>query len=191
MEEYRHFTGATEEELWQQVEQDFAKDPDPFEYSAILTQGGRDVTLVIDIDPGGGFENGYESTVLSAPFHNADHFKFALHHEGFLDEIGKFFGMQDLEIGDAAFDAAVVVKSSDATRIRTLLQDGALRSTLQELTDFTFEIVLPHGEETEQNHSQLRLTLNDGVNDPESLRPLYRAFFQTLVALEPSPVPMG
>ena len=57
--------------------------------------GNRKIVLEIDIDLGGGFESGYETTVFSADLHTAPAFRFAIHEQHFTDEIGKFFGVEE------------------------------------------------------------------------------------------------
>ena len=91
--------GSGEDEIWQQINDQFLQNSDPLEYTAIIEQENRKVILDIDIDLGGGFESGYETTSLTAPLHHTTDFKFAIHEEHFTDEIGKFFGMQDVVIG--------------------------------------------------------------------------------------------
>ncbi len=55
--------------------------------------------------------------------------------EGFLTGIRKFFGAQDLEIGDPAFDARYVIQGSPSTWVREALSPDVRRSldTLREL----------------------------------------------------------
>jgi hypothetical protein len=187
MEDVKTFTGATEAEIWQQLEADWAADPDPLEYRAILRQAGHKVLLDIDIDLGGGFESGIETTSFSAAFDNPENFQFGLHHESFLDEVGKFLGMQDIPIGDAEFDANIVVKASDEAKIKAILANGTVRSALVPLSDFTFGISLAHGIGETGTRSTLDLVLNEGVTDLGRLRLLYSAFFQTLVQLPSHP----
>lgn len=44
-----------------------------------------------------------------------------LTREGMLTSVAKFFGAQDIELGDATFDGSVVVKGRDASRVRDFL----------------------------------------------------------------------
>jgi hypothetical protein len=65
MQEPKIISGSTEQEIWPLIESDL-NDDDLYLYNAIIKQGSKEVLLVIDIDPGGGFEGGSESTQLSA-----------------------------------------------------------------------------------------------------------------------------
>src|SRR5688500_11797581 len=43
-------------------------------------------------------------TRMRAPYVNPNSFRFTIYRKGFFSGIGKFFGMQDIEIGDQQFD---------------------------------------------------------------------------------------
>lgn len=182
METRRNLTGNNEPELWQQLEADLAQSADFLEYRAILHQGGQEIFLDIDSDPGGGFEGGFYQTALTASFSNPDHFLFALHHANFLDELGKFLGLQDIETGHPDFDQAIVVKANDETKVRTLLADESVRAALLSLPDFTFHTVLPHHEAPGNDACNLELRTGEVIAD-HRLRGVYNAFFRVLIAL--------
>jgi hypothetical protein len=184
MQDVRHITGETEDQLWQQLEADLAQNSEDLEYEAVLEHGGHTFRLDIDVDLGGGFESGYETTSFSAAIDNPDGFQFGLHHHHFLDSLGKFLGMQDIETGDAEFDAAVVVKSSDETKVRALLSDATLRSALKGLGDFTLELSTPSLVDSDHEHSKLLLTVEEAVTEPMRLRQLFDVFLRALKALD-------
>jgi len=185
MQEERHLYGQNEDEIWQQLATDLQQNPDLLQYRAIIHQQNKEIALDIDIDLGGGFEGGYATTIFSAPFRNRDGFRFALHEESFFDDLGKFFGMQDVQIGYPDFDEHIIVKTSDEARVRTIFTDDALRNTLVSLHNFTFEIVLPDDDDNDGNDSRLELIIEEGITDPKRLRPIYNAFFSTLTLIAP------
>jgi hypothetical protein len=184
MQAERHITGHNEEQVWAQVQSDLSQNPDLLQYRALLEQQNKTVLLDIDIDLGGGFEGGFATTIFSAHFRNRSGFRFALHEEGFFDDLGKFFGMQDVEIGYPDFDERILVKTNDESRIRTILTDDATREVLQSLQDFTFEIVLPD-EAPDTQDSTLELIIEEGITDPARLREIYRVFFGILELIDP------
>lgn len=183
MQDIRHLSAETEDQLWQQLEADLAQSEDALEYEAVLQHGPHTFALDIDVDLGGGFESGYETTTFSAALDNPSQFRFGFHHQSFLDNMGKFLGMQDIEIGDPIFDAAVVVKSSDETKVRALLADEALRTALTGLENFTLELNLPSAIDSDHEHSKLTLTVEEAVTEPARLRSLFDVFLQVLKAL--------
>jgi hypothetical protein len=184
MQEPRHITGHNEDQVWEQLEKELTQTTDLLQYRAVIEQQNKTVLLDIDIDLGGGFEGGFATTILSARFPNPDGFRFALHEEGFFDDLGKFFGMQDVQVGNPEFDQRILVKTNDEARIRTILTDQNTRQVLQSLRDFTFEIVLPD-EDLESNDSTLELIIEDGITDPVRLRQIYHVFFGILEMVAP------
>lgn len=185
MQEDRHIYGHNEDEVWQQLTGDLTQTPDLLQYRATIHQQNKEITLDIDIDLGGGFEGGYATTIFSAPFRNPAGFKFALHEESFFDDLGKFFGMQDIQVGYPDFDQHIIVKTSDESRIRTILTDDTTREVLLSLKDFTFEVVLPSGGDPETEESRLELIIEEGITDPTRLRQLYHVFFGVLTLIDP------
>jgi hypothetical protein len=75
--------------------------------------------------------SGQEYTRMRAPYVNPDGFRFTVYRKGVFTELGKLFGMQDIEVGDPEFDEAFVVKSNDEGRVRTLLADAGLRRLIE------------------------------------------------------------
>ncbi len=95
MEKEKLIVANNIEEVWRQITEDLKKNE--FTYSVIIAVQNRKIYLDIDVDPGGGFEGGYQTTSLRAKLEKNGDFKFALHHQGLLAEIGKFFGMEEIE----------------------------------------------------------------------------------------------
>jgi len=186
MQEERIISGQNEDEVWNQLQYDLTQNPDVLQYRAQINQQNKLIHLDIDIDLGGGFEGGYATTIFSAAFRNPDRFRFAIHEEGFFDDLGKFFGMQDIEIGYPDFDKAFIIKTNDKSRVRTIFTDEEARTILLTLQDFTFEIVLTESDATDDvNDSILELIIEEGIKDPVRLRNLYRVFFGTLNLIAP------
>lgn len=186
MQEERIISGHNEDEVWSQLQHDLTQTPNLLQYRAQINQQNKIIHLDIDIDLGGGFEGGYATTIFSAAFRNPDQFRFAIHEEGFFDDLGKFFGMQDVEIGYPEFDKAFIIKTNDESRVRTIFTDDEARSILLTLKDFTFEVVLTESETNgDVNDSILELIIEEGITDPIRLRHLYRVFFGTLNLIDP------
>jgi hypothetical protein len=184
MEHEHTISGRNEEEIWQQINAHFVANPDPLEYTAVITQEKWKIILAIDIDLGGGFESGYESTTITAELLSAPDFRFALHRQNFTDEIGKFFGMEDVEIGFSEFDKKLIVKTNDKLRIRKVFSDEAVRKSFESLSDFTFGITNKDNGQHDRNTPFLELVIESGITDPKRLRELYHAFFSVLVSLD-------
>jgi hypothetical protein len=175
--------GTTEEEIWQQISSEFAQNPDPLEYSAIIQHGHQQVFLNIDIDLGGGFESGYETTSFTAPLHTSTGFRFAIHEEHFTDEIGKFFGMQDVVIGYDEFDKKFIIKTNSLDKVKEIFEDSTVRSVIQTLKNFTFAVTTHHTSTT-TDQPFLELVIETGITDPDKLRSIYSAYYAVLAKLD-------
>lgn len=182
MEIEKIISGNSPGEIWAQIGEDLKANE--FSYTAVINYEGSKITFNIDIDPGGGFEGGYQTTLLRSELQHAGDYKFAIHHQGLLDEIGKFFGMQDIETGYPEFDKKVVVKSNDEEKVKTIFADAHSRSVFKEIDDFIFHIVKHHVDETDKQANFLELTIEEAVVDTARLISLFNAFYHVLSAIE-------
>jgi hypothetical protein len=177
--ETKMIAANNEETVWKKITADLSVENPPLQYQVLIYHDDKKILLDIDIDPGGGFESGYESTTLTATVHNLNGYKFAVHHEDFLDVVGKFFGMQDVEIGYPEFDKDIIVKTNDTERTKHIFLDEEVRKTFQSLTGFTFNTITKH---TEEDH--LEFTIDKGMLDTAELRKIYTAFVSVLSSIE-------
>ena len=120
MEQVRIISGDSPERIWEQIRRDFTENPEAFDYSAVIEQDGRSVTLDIDIDLGGGFEGGYALTRFASPLKTFDDLHFSIHRQDLLDGIGKLFGIQDVALGYLEFDRKIVVKTNHPDRLKDI-----------------------------------------------------------------------
>ena len=70
-------------------------------------------------------------TRMRAPYQNPSSFRFTIYRKGFFSGLGKLLGMQDIEVGHPEFDEAFIIKGSDESRVRDLLDDPGLRALLE------------------------------------------------------------
>jgi hypothetical protein len=70
-------------------------------------------------------------TRLRAPYVNKDGFRFTIYRKSFFSDIGKWFGMQDVEVGHAEFDEAFIIKGNDEQKLRELFADENIRQLLE------------------------------------------------------------
>ena len=170
METIKIITGATADEVWQQVAADFTG-MDILEYAALLQQPDMpQILLELEIDLGGGFEGGYEMTRFSAQVSVQDDFRFALHHESFLDKAGKLLGLEDKRIGYPEFDKALIVKTNDEEKIKAVFADAFTREFFQSLEDFNLHITHP------EEGTRLELEIERAITDIGILRTMYDMF---------------
>jgi len=178
MQNIKTFSGNNETDIWTQVAEDMGS-TGLLDYQVQINQGGHLVNIVVDIDLGGGFEGGFEMTEFSASLGAESEYKFAIHNEDFLDEIGKFFGMQDVALGYAEFDKKVIVKTNNDDTTRKLFAGHPLQTFINEIgTNFNLAI-------TGSGHDRkLEMTLEKGVTDVHALQKMYGFFYGLLIQIE-------
>jgi hypothetical protein len=99
-------------------------------------------------------------------------YRFSMSAAGFGSAIARWFGAQDIPVGDAIFDEAVVLKGVDPTFVQHLFADAALRALclksaaadLQRRDDKQFWSDPTPGKDP------LSLSVPGFVDDPEALR---------------------
>jgi len=178
-------SGNTVEEIWTQIDASFTDNPDLFEFNAVIKQEGHTVEFNLDIDLGGGFEGGYALTRFVSRLRKFDDFRFSLHRQDLIDGIGKFLGMQDVEIGVPGFDKDIVIKTNDEERLKDILSSSTVLKVLQTLPDFSFHITHHHSTHTEVESASLELRIDEGITDTLKLRLIYAAFILILDKIDP------
>ncbi len=81
-----------------------------------------------------------EYTRLQTQFTNHDAFICEIYSSSFPDMIWKFFGMQDIKIGDKLIDREFIIKSNDKNKISVLLQNNEIRDLLQILPNIHLRV---------------------------------------------------
>lgn len=79
-------------------------------------------------------------TRFRAPFVNRDQFHFAIHRAGLFTPVARFFGMQDLEIGEPFFDHEFVVQSNNPQKVGAMLSNSRIRDLLRAQPQVGFRI---------------------------------------------------
>jgi len=126
-------------------------------------------------------------TRLRAPFVNRDGLQFTIYHADFFTEIGKMFGMQDIEVLHPFFDRRFVVQGNNPHKIRALLQNHRIRAALQAQQTVLFTIRPDEGGFLAPHYpdgvDQLLFLHQGAVTDLLALRALFDLFAETLHTL--------
>ena len=69
-------------------------------------------------------------TSVTVEYHPANDFAFEIKRENIVSSITKFFGAQDVEVGDAAFDKAFLIKSNNPAFAKKLLADREVKNAI-------------------------------------------------------------
>ncbi|TZF84682.1 hypothetical protein FW774_06785 [Pedobacter sp. BS3] len=182
MENIKIISGSTADEIWDQIVADWNADAGLLEYQALIKHQNHEIQFIVDIDPGGGFEGGYELTRFVSQIKPRSDFRFAIHKHDLIDDIGKFFGMEDVEIGYPEFDKKFIIKTNDALRVKKLLAGDEIRAVLMEYDDFILEINHQHVHHEKKAFLELRFENN--VPGVDKLRRIFRAYTDMLNRLD-------
>ena len=138
----REVFGATKADIWTQVANDIGGEfieggwfgTDEVRYKS------KQWELVLDTHTVSHGKSSTTYTRMRAPFVNKDGLYFKIYPEGILSKVGKYFGMQDIQIGDPLFDDNYIIKGNDEYKIKLLLLCNQIKSLLSEHYEFELEI---------------------------------------------------
>ncbi len=118
-------------------------------------------------------------TRLRVPFLNKDRLQFKIFREGFFSGIGKFFGMQDLQIRDHRFNEKFIIQGNNKHKIEQLLNDAQLKMLFEMVPDIHIEIKEDEGlfgKKYQEGVHVLYFERRGTLRDKETLLLLFRLF---------------
>lgn len=177
MSNFKSFSGENEQQIWHDITADLNQHGEIFNYAAEIHQQGRIISFEIEMDLGGGFEGGFTSTrFISSVVSNYPEFRFSIHDQHWTDQIGKLFGMEDIQIGNIALDEALIIKTNKPEILRPILSNPIVAQTLLNYGNFKFE--LKDSATTTHAETTLQFTLEEALTNPEYLREIYHLLWE-------------
>ncbi|WP_256010480.1 hypothetical protein [Desertivirga xinjiangensis] len=176
MSETLTITGEDESVLWKKVTEHYSTVSNPREYHIALDQQGRRILLDIIEEP--------EGTIFSAYLYGRSDFRFAIYPQGFIDEIGKFFGMEDVVLGFKDFDDKYVVKTNQEGLTESLFADANIRKVFESIPGLSMGIVHYTLDDSDGKVPFLELKVDGCITEPILLRKIYNAFCSVLLLIE-------
>ena len=125
-------------------------------------------------------------TRLRAPYVNADGFRFTVYREGLFSRIGKFFGMQDVEVGYPEFDRDFIIKGNSPERLQALFSNPRVRSYLHAQPDVYFTVKEDEGwfgPSFPDGVDELYFQVTGVIKDVPRLKALFEMFAEVLNTL--------
>ena len=122
-------------------------------------------------------------TRMRAPYVNPDGFRFTIYRKNIFSGMAAFLGMQDVEIGDRAFDDDFVVKATDEGRARTLFSSPRLRELIDAQRNIHLSVKDDEGcfgARFPDGVDELYFAVPGVIHDVERLKLLYELFAETL-----------
>jgi hypothetical protein len=121
-------------------------------------------------------------TRLRAPFLNKEHWRLKIYRSNLFAQLGKFFGMQDVEVGSVQFDEDFVIKTNEERLARAFCSNAALREKLSAQKQITLSVEDHEGWFTKfpADTDELRLVVSGHLKDIERLKQLFDLFAEAL-----------
>lgn len=122
-------------------------------------------------------------TRMRAPYVNPDGFRFTIYRKGFLSGFAKMLGMEDVEVGDPAFDEAFIIKGTDESRLRALFSEPRLRELVARQPSIALTVKDDEGwfgPTFPEGVDELHFAVVGIIKDLDRLASLYDLFAETL-----------
>jgi hypothetical protein len=124
-------------------------------------------------------------TRMRAPYVNPDGFEFTIYRRGIFSDIGKWMGMQDVNVGDPQFDEDFIIKGNDEAKLRRLFADARLRELISAQPNIAFcvkddENRFWSGQKFPPDVDELYFQVGGVIKDVDRLKQLFDLFAETL-----------
>ena len=125
-------------------------------------------------------------TRMRAPYVNRDGLRFKIYRKGWLSDLGKLLGMQDIEVGFPDFDEEFIIKGNNPEQIRKLFMSSAIRELIQAQPSITLEVKDDEGwfgANFPDGVDELHFSVTGIIKDIDRLKELYELFGEVLNSL--------
>jgi len=181
----RQIFGPSRDEVWQQFAGEIGATFEPGGYfrQGVVRAKTREWIVTLDTYT---VSTGKSSTIytrLRAPYVNRDGFRFDVSRKHLFTGIAKFFGMQDVEIGDPWFDEEFVVQGTDVGRLQRLFGNQRIRELLQAQPNVHLSVKDDEGwfgTKFPEGVDELHFLALGVIKDTERLRGLFDLFSEVL-----------
>jgi hypothetical protein len=122
-------------------------------------------------------------TRMRAPYVNPDGFRFTVYRRGLFSDIGKWFGMQDVEVGFQPFDEIFIIKGTSEGKLRQLFANARIRELLAKQPEIRFEVKDDEGwfgQTFPEGVDELSFMVAGIIKDVDRLKHLFDLFAETL-----------
>jgi len=182
----RTWFGPSKEEIWRQF---------CAQTGASLVEGGfwrgskveaqhGEWTVTLDTYTVSTGKSSITYTRMRAPYVNPDRFTFSIYREGVFGTIGKWLGMQDVNVGYPEFDEAFIIKGNDEQKLRQLFSNRKIRELISGQPAIAFSVKDNDGgfwgRSFPPGVDELYFQVVGVIKDVERLRLLYELFSETL-----------
>lgn len=181
----RELFGPSKEEIWQQLAAEIGANfvDGGFWGKDVVQAKHREWTITLDTYTVSSGKSSTTYTRIRAPYINKDCFYFTIYQKSIFSALGKFFGMQDVEVGYPQFDEDFIIKGNDEQKLRSLFANSTIRELIQLQQDIHLEVKDAggyFGESFPEGVDQLYFEVPRVIKNVETLKSLYMLFAETL-----------
>ncbi len=122
-------------------------------------------------------------TRMRSPFIFKEKFYFKIYNSGMFSDIGKFFGLQDIEVGYEEFDRNFIIQGDNDDFIKKLFSNSKIRELIKVQPKINFEVKQTEGmfgPHFEENEKELYFLVPGVIKDLDSLKNLLDLFTEVL-----------
>ena len=179
----RRLFGPSTRTIWQQLSEEIdAKYVGGWRGAKVqATHGEWTVTLDSYVVPVG--KSFMHFTRMRAPYVNPEGFRFTIYRRTIFSGVGTWLGMQDIEIGDRAFDDAFIIKATHDGRVKSLFANPRLRELVAAQPSINLTVKDDEGwfgASFPDGVDELLFAVPGVIRDVGRLKQLYELFAQTL-----------
>ena len=188
MSALRNLFGSSKREIWQQLSTDIGArfvDGGFWKGDKVVATHGQ-WTVTLDSYAVSTGKTTVVYTRMRAPYVNPGGFRFTIYRKGIFSGIGKWLGMQDIEIGDTPFDEDFIIKGTDETLVRSLLSGPKIRDLVSRQRQIYLTVKDDEGwfgPTFPDGVDELHFQVVGVIKDIERLKQLYELFAEMLEEL--------
>ena len=177
--------GPSKNEVWRQLSEEIGaefREGGFWKRSKVHAHVGP-WTVTLDTYTESSGETHVTYTRLRAPYVNPDSFRFTIYRKSIFSGLGKFLGMQDMEVGDPEFDEAFIIKGNDERKVYDLFANPNIRQMIQDQPKIRLEVKDSEGwfgPKFPEDVDELHFQVVGVIKDVERLKSLFDLFAAVL-----------
>lgn len=186
---FKGFFGPNREEMWRKLSDDIGADyiDGGFWKGDKVEIEHGEWTITLDTytvsNSNGNSTSSTTYTRIRAPYVNPEGFRFNIYRRSIFSPLGKFFGMQDVEVGFPEFDDAFIIKGNDETKLKQLFANERIRGLIEAQPSINFSVLDDEGwfaSKYPDGVDCLKFQSVGVLKETERLKTLYWLFAETL-----------
>lgn len=181
MSVFRTLFGPSKDEVWQQLSAEIQADfmEGGFWRGSKVQATVRAWTITLDTYAA----SNVIYTRMRAPYVNRDGLRFTIYRKGMFSALGKLLGVQDIEVGDPAFDEDFIIQGNQEQQVRALLANPQIRRLMAAQPTFRLEVKDDEGwfgAHFPAGVDELHFQVTGAIKEVERLKLLYELFAAVL-----------